>query len=471
VASPGITIVAGTDLPYHFLYGALPNYALVAIDQELSYKPSGYDRTDSYLKGEWDGRVQLFKQSKSGKSWYFPSGLLSKATGVLDVFGVPYTVQTVPDQEYDPQGFEWVSPLSLRNYQEVAVNVIYKAKGGVISLPTGGGKTLVALRLIQMFDRPTIILVHTKELLYQWKDEIKKHIGVDAGLVGDGNREWKVVTVAMLQTLGAMIRKGDLQRLEYGMLLIDETHRISADVAYNIAMRCTARIRVGVSATPRRTDNRDLKIFAATGPLACNLTPCDLIKAGYLARPKLTMISVGGSPMYFSQDWQKEYVAHIVTNDERNQRIVDETVRLVREEKQTYIHVERVAHMELLYNLIVKEVAPAKVARIWGKTKTGDRQKMLKRFESGSLNVLIGTILKEGVNLPAMDAVVLAGGLSSPVALVQKVGRALRRNERFDYAEIIDFVDNCGRFCKKHSELRYQAFMEYYGDCIEVRKA
>lgn len=236
-------------------------------------------------------------------------------------------------------------------------------------------------------------------------------------------------------------------------------------------MRCTARIRVGVSATPRRTDNKDLKIFAATGPMACNLTPCDLIKAGYLARPKLTLISVGGSPMYFSQDWQKEYVAHIVTNDERNQRIVDEVVRLVREGKQTYIHVERVAHMDLLYNLIVKEVAPAKVARIWGKVKTADRQKMLKRFESGSLNVLIGTILKEGVNLPAMDAIVLAGGLSSPVALVQKVGRALRRNERFDYAEIIDFVDNCGRFCKKHSELRYQAFMEYYGDCIEVRKA
>lgn len=172
--------------------------------------------------------------------------------------------------------------------------------------------------------------------------------------------------------------------------------------------------------------------------------------------------------MYFSQDWQKEYVSHIVTNDERNRRIVDEVVRLVREGKQTYIHVERIEHMELLYNLIVKEVAPTKVARIWGKVKTADRQKLLKRFEAGTLNVLIGTILKEGVNLPAMDAVVLAGGLSSPVALVQKVGRALRRNERFDYAEVIDFIDNCGRFCRKHSELRYQAFMEYYGDCIEI---
>lgn len=599
MASPGITIVAGTDLPYHFLYGALPNYALVAIDQELSYKPVGYDRTDAYLRGDWDGRVQLFKQSRSGSSWYFASGLLSRVTNVLDIFGVPYTVQEATPKEFDPHGFEWVSPLTLRSYQQTAVDKAYAARGGVISLPTGAGKTVVGLKLVSMFDVPTLILCHTRELLYQWRDEIKLHLGVDAGLVGDGQADFRAITVATLQTIGGMIRSGDIQRLEFGMLLLDEClpystpvitdvgelpigeivenrlpvkvlthtgqfkrilgyqkiplvkrlvrvtheygdlvctedhkiltqrgwieagkltnedvlyyvgegdvrvrgvrkgvcdaglyvyditvegdhsfvadgvvvhncHRVGAEVAYNIAMRCTARIRYGLSATPTRTDNAELKIFAATGPLIANLTPCDLIKAGYLAKPKLTLVSVGGSPGFFSQSWQKEYVAHIVTNDERNDKIVDEVVRLVREGKQTYIHVERVAHMDILYHRLVKEFDPQKVARIWGKTKTDDRQKMLKRFESGSLNVLIGTILKEGVNLPAMDAIVLAGGLSSPVALVQKVGRALRRNERFDYAEIIDFVDNCGRFCKKHSELRYQAFMEYYGDCIEI---
>lgn len=863
--------MAGTDLPYHFLYGALPNYVLVAIDQELSYKPVGYDRTDAYLRGDWDGRVQLFKQSRSGSSWYFASGLLSRVTNVLDIFGVPYTVQEATPKEFDPHGFEWVSPLTLRSYQQTAVDKAYAARGGVISLPTGAGKTVVGLKLVSMFDVPTLILVHTRELLYQWRDEIKLHLGVDAGLVGDGQADFRAITVATLQTIGGMIRSGDIQRLEFGMLLLDEClpystpvitdvgelpigeivekrlpvkvlthtgqfkrilgyqkiplvkrlvrvtheygdlvctedhkiltrdgwicagklcagsevycvsesgqiclqnlwkgvrvddvtrgscingpldqesrwhspclegnvgcpdsggarcdwkevaretqrmaiwcrpeggsasvdpgqsdggyehrvcepekfipssgcepfycasrvrsveilnveksginspendgewwmgvacgqicnnvaavlhadsrsgeegsrnavfggvaeggnepggsrglvsgrrflvktselqipegvwaqhsdfprgfdprgdgygkgvvgagvgdpssfgalrvsqagsfltqagicdsdpqyrgcgrisgdcasdcpesgnglqgdaglyvyditvegdhsfvadgvvvhncHRVGAEVAYNIAMRCTARIRCGLSATPTRTDNAELKIFAATGPLIANLTPCDLIKAGYLAKPKLTLVSVGGSPGFFSQSWQKEYVAHIVTNDERNDKIVDEVVRLVREGKQTYIHVERVAHMDILYHRLVKEFDPQKVARIWGKTKTDDRQKMLKRFESGSLNVLIGTILKEGVNLPAMDAIVLAGGLSSPVALVQKVGRALRRNERFDYAEIIDFVDNCGRFCKKHSELRYQAFMEYYGDCIEIVRA
>ncbi|MDD4445769.1 MAG: hypothetical protein PHC36_08165, partial [Eubacteriales bacterium] len=162
MASPRITIVAGTDLPYHFLYGTLPNYALVAIDQELSYKPSGYDRTDSYLKGEWDGSVRLFRQSKSGRSWYFPSGLLSKVTGVLDIFGVTYTVQKTPDQDYDPQGFEWVSPLSLRNYQEEIVKKAYAAEGGVIALPTGGGKTLIGLKLISLFDMPSLIACHTR---------------------------------------------------------------------------------------------------------------------------------------------------------------------------------------------------------------------------------------------------------------------------------------------------------------------
>ncbi|MFA6926770.1 MAG: DEAD/DEAH box helicase [Bacteroidales bacterium] len=463
-----ITIRAGDDLPYHFLYGTLPIYALVAIDRELSYRPAGYDRTDSYIKGDWDGRIQLFKQSRSGASWYFPSGLLSRVTNVLDIFGTPYAVVAPEPWEADPQGFEWVSPYTLRHYQQEIVDVAYAAGGGVVALPTGSGKTLVGLKLIQMFDMPTLVTVHTKELLYQWQTEIKKHLGVDCGVVGDGTKEWGVITVAMLQTLGVMFRQNEVSRLEFGMYLADEVHRTGADMTYNIAMRCTARTRFGLSATPKRTDNAELKIFAATGPIVSTLTPCDLIKAGYLARPKLTLISVGGAQGFFSQDWQKEYVAHIVTNDERNEKIVDEVVRLVREGKQVYIHVERIAHLDLLYNMIVKEIGADKVAKIWGKVSTDDRQRLLQRFRNCRLNVLIGTILKEGVDLPAMDAVILAGGLSSEVALVQKVGRVLRLNERFDYAEVIDFIDNGGRFCRKHSELRYQAFMDYYGDCIEI---
>ena len=222
MASPQITIVAGSDLPYHFLYGRIPPYALVAIDQELSYKPVGYDRTDAYLRGDWDGRVQLFKQSRSGSSWYFASGLLSRVTNVLDIFGVPYTVQEATPKEFDPHGFEWVSPLTLRSYQQTAVDKAYAARGGVISLPTGAGKTVVGLKLVSMFDVPTLILVHTKELLYQWKDEIKLHLGVDAGLVGDGQADFRAITVATLQTIGGMIRSGDIQRLEFGMLLLDE---------------------------------------------------------------------------------------------------------------------------------------------------------------------------------------------------------------------------------------------------------
>ncbi len=466
-----VTIVAGDDLPYHFLHGSLPIYALVAIDRELSYRPSGYDRTDSYIRGDWDGRVQLFRQSRSGKSWYFPSGLLEWVANALRIFGISYTISPPKPWESDPQGFEWTSPYTLRPYQQEVVDIAYEKGGGVIALPTGAGKTLVGLRLVQMFDMPTLVTVHTKELLYQWQSEIKKHLGVDCGIVGDGKKDWNIITVAMLQTLGVMFRTKEISRLEFGMYLADEVHRTGADMTYNIAMRCTARTRYGLSATPKRTDNAELKIFAATGPITSSLTPCDLIEAGYLARPKLTLMSVGGSPGFFSQDWHKEYVAHIVTNDERNEKIVDEVVRLVREGKQTYIHVERIAHLDILYNMVVDAIGVERVAKIWGKVSTEDRQSILQRFKSCKVNVLIGTILKEGVDLPSMDAVILAGGLASEIALVQKVGRILRLNERFDYAEVIDFIDNGGRFCRKHSELRYQAFMAYYGDCIEIEMA
>jgi superfamily II DNA or RNA helicase len=461
-------IVEGDDLPYYFLSGNVPGHALAAIDANLSYKPANYERTQAYQRGEWDGRVRLFRKTRSGASWYFPAGLLGKVTEALDAFGVEYEIQRQPEKRFDPIGIEWVSDIKLRNYQEEVVKTAYAARGGVISLPTGAGKTIIALKLMQMYNVPTLILVHTKELLLQWKQEIKTHLGIDAGIVGDGEKDWRLVTVAMLQTVGGMLKRGEVKRLEFGMMVLDETHRVAADMAYSIAMACTARIRYGMSATPRRTDNKDLKIFAATGPITSNLTPCDLIRAGYLAKLKLTIVSVGAPASYFSTEWNKEYVTYIVANEDRNEKIVSETERLVSEGKQVYIHVERLDHLKLLYNALVPVIGADKVARVYGRIKTSDRQASIRRFEKGDIKVLIGTILKEGVNLPAMDAVVLAGGLSSPVALVQKVGRALRRNDRFDYAEIIDFSDNFGRFCKKHAEMRYQAFMEYYGKCIEI---
>lgn len=245
-----VVIVEGNDLPYHFFYGQVPEHVLTAIDQELSFYPANYERTTAFQKDEWDGRIQLFQQTRSGKSWYYPAGLKKRVAKVLKIFGIKYAVKRAEKREYLPIEVEWKSDFVLRDYQNEAVAAILEANGGIVSLPTGAGKTIIALKIIQAMDIPVLILVHTKELLAQWKKEIKTHFGIDCGIVGDGMRKWEPITVAMTQTLASMVRKGDIKTLEYGLLVCDECHRAPADSTYSVAMRCTARARAGLSVSP-----------------------------------------------------------------------------------------------------------------------------------------------------------------------------------------------------------------------------
>ena len=600
-----VVIVEGNDLPYHFFYGQVPEHVLTAIDQELSFYPANYERTTAFQKDEWDGRIQLFQQTRSGKSWYYPAGLKKRVAKVLKIFGIKYAVKRAEKREYLPIEVEWKSDFVLRDYQNEAVAAILEANGGIVSLPTGAGKTIIALKIIQAMDIPVLILVHTKELLVQWKKEIKTHFGIDCGIVGDGMRKWEPITVAMTQTLASMVRKGDIKTLEYGLLVVDEClpyetpvitdagvlpigeivekrldvkvmthtgkfkrilgyqkiplvkplvrvmhewgelictedhkimtprgwkearhldpdfddvyylaetnlrpasrsivrsvkevtdsrmnfvyditvdedhsfiadgvvvsncHRCPADSTYSVAMRCTARARTGLSATPRRVDNKDLKIFAAVGEVTSNITPCDLVRRGYLAKPMLHLHHVPPDSQFFSYGWPKEYDVGIVANDDRNDMIVEDARHYAANGLQIYIHVERIDHLKILYYRLRKGFEPGQVAYLCGKQPSDDRQEIIRRFKAGEIRVVVGTLLKEGADVPAISCLINASGLKSDVALVQKVGRALRTADGKDSAIIVDFIDS-GKFLRKHSEERYQTYMTTYGDCIDI---
>lgn len=467
---PDVVIAEGSDLPYHFLYADLPDHVLTALDRELSFYPANYERTDAYQSKEWDGRVQLFQMTKSGKAWYYPAGLKSRVARVLKIFGLNYVVKPAAKREYLPVDVDWVSDVVLRDYQQDAVDAILKANGGIVSLPTGAGKTLIALKIIEMMNVTTLILVHTKELLVQWEKEIEKHLGVECGVLGDGRRRWEPITVAMTQTLASMIKKREIDTLEFGMLCVDECHRAPADTTYSVSMRCTARARMGLSATPRRTDNKDLKIFAAVGEITSNITPCDLVRRGYLAKPMLHLHHVpAGDSQFFSLGWPKEYDVGIVGNDDRNDMIVEDAAYYASNGIQTYVHVERIDHLKILYYALVPEFGPGQVAYLCGKQPSDERQKIIKRFKEGKVLVLVGTLLKEGADIPAIGCLINASGMKSNVALVQKVGRALRTADGKEMAFVVDFIDS-GRFLRKHSEERYQTYMDTYGDCISVKE-
>lgn len=441
-----ITLKRSRNLPYYFIQGDLPNGVVKTLDDELSYYQQGYEHSERYRRGEWDGKVHLLKKTRQG-NYYFPCGLLSRVKAVLKAFNLEYKVVDSRKYDYSHLGLGWNGP-NLRPYQQEALMKALESTSGVISLPTGAGKTLIGLRLMYSLDCSTLITVHTKELFYQWHKNIENILGYTPGMVGDGFKKFKPITIAMMQTAVKM----DIP--SFNMLLIDECHHAPCDTLFRIAMKCNAMYRYGLSATPKREDGADLKIWASTGEICANITPEQLIDQGYLAKPKFIILDPPAKrlPRY---SWQKAYDEGVVKHEERNQMIVDIVNRLVNKGLQVYVHVVRIKHGKLLAERIGCPF-------LSGRDSTERRQQVLEDFESGRLKVLVSTLLGEGVDIPAIDAIVMAHGQKTSVGTIQKIGRALRVRPDKQEAFVIDFSDK-GKYLAQHFEARMRAMRQYYG--------
>lgn len=430
--------------PYFFIEGVLPSNVFSALEDELSYFIEGAEYSDRYKRGEWDGRECLLRISKNGFP-YFPAGLIERVKRVLDGFGIDYDV-IEPEFKTRNLNLKWLGP-ELREYQREAVLTALQKGCGVISLPTGAGKTMIGLKLIHALDCPTLVVVHTKELLYQWVDEIKRVLDYRAGIVGDGHKEFKPITVGMVQTLAKL----DIPRFD--MLILDEAHHVPANTFFRVAMKLSTPYRFGLSATPKREDGADLKIFAGVGEICANITAEKLIDLGYLAKPKFIFYDLPA--IRLPANWHRAYRDGIVLNEYRNNLIAGIVNDLVLDGYRVYVHVERINHGEILASLI-------DCPFVSGKDSSDKRQSVLDAFKSGRLRAMVSTLLGEGVDIPQMDAIILAQGLKTSIGTIQKIGRALRVRDDKKEAIIVDFIDK-GRYLSKHFEERYKTMREYYG--------
>jgi len=441
--------------PYFFVEGDLDFRVLKALNRELSYFVQNSQRTRAFREGRWDGRECLLFKSKKGV-YFFPSGMLPSVERVFRDFAVDYLVQDIKlehvRKNYAPLNLKWTG-LPLRDYQQKAVVDIMNNEGGIICLPTGSGKTLIMLKLAHELNLPFIVIVHTKELLYQWEKTIKDYFnGYTPGLVGDGNKHFDdKITIAMLQTVHAMISKGDTDKLDYPVLFADECHRLPADTAYAVAMAINSPFRVGASATPYRIDGADKKIFAAVGEIKTRITANELIERGILARPRFIFLTPPATFISRGTKWHDAYLQGIVLNEGRNDLIVKMAKELAAEGLTTYLHVERIDHGEMLHGRLPGSVF------LSGSDNSTRRQLVLKEFEAGKIKILVSTLLREGVSINSMNCFIAAGGMKSPVGVIQRIGRSLRIAPGKTEAVIVDFRDT-GTYLRDHWASRYDCY-------------
>ena len=238
-----------------------------------------------------------------------------------------------------------------KRQQQKALKKALKRNMGVLALPVGSGKTIIGLRLIYELNLSTLIIVHTKELLYQWADNIREVLGIEPGLVGDNNWDEKPVTVAMIQTL--LSRGVDKLQKPYAVLLFDECHRTSAaEKFYELGISLTQKLRFGLSATPwRRIRGEELKIEGVVGPIIYEIKAEDLIKEKFLAKPRFVIIEYESSMPPLAERYKELYEEIIMENKERNKAIVRIAYKLAKQGHRVLIDVKRIQ----VYNKKLKE--------------------------------------------------------------------------------------------------------------------
>jgi len=464
--------------------GGIP---LADIDQVTSYFVPGYKFSPKYKAKKWDGKRRLFDRRKGT----FPAGLWSTVRRVLEERKIPFEVV-----EEGAEGTDEASPMPpfhgeptpLRPYQEKVVDDAIAARRGIIQIATGGGKTLIAAHLIRRIARPTFFFVHTLDLLYQTQEVLHRELGQEVGILGDGQARPGPVTVATIQTAARAFEAGprrasgsakasdeEVARAERptrldestrqhvreaieqaGLVIFDECHHVPADTFYKIAMRTrSAAWRYGLSATPWRDDACDLLLEAALGEKISAINCSDLIEGGYLVAPRLRMTRCRiPRGIFRARRYPEIYQQAIVENQERNRMIAARATQWAAEGRSVLVLVAQVAHGRLLHNLLPE----ANFA--YGALDSEVRWRCLKELEQKLRPVLIATTLAdEGLDVPTLDAVILAGGGKSQSRAYQRIGRALRPAPGKTEALVMDFVDNVP-YLRDHSEARLALYRQ-----------
>ncbi len=403
--------------------------------------------------GKWEKPESLYDPYEKT----FPVGLLPRVKKFLNGRGYRVRVKDERKIRGVKLNSTWNESYKLRRYQQRAVRKALKEKMGVLALPVGSGKTVVGLRIIHELDLSALIVVHTKELLYQWAEKVEELLGVKAGIVGDNKWNEENVTVAMIQTL--LSRGVEELKNDYAIVMFDECHRTSAaEKFYQLGISLPQVYRFGLSATPwRRVRGEEIKIEAVVGPIIYEVKAEDLIREGFLAKPRFEVITYESSMPSFSERYKELYEDVIMNNDERNRAIVAKAKELVRKGHRVLIDVKRIEHGKILKEMLEKEGIKAEFLS----SKSQNRWEVLEAFKNGEIPVLISTLLKEGVDIPEISAIILAGGGKSDIMTIQTIGRALRPKKGMR-AVIVDVADD-DPLLYTHFIERQKALKQYYG--------
>jgi superfamily II DNA or RNA helicase len=338
----------------------------------------------------------------------------------------------------------------LRPEQRVAAEAMLAHETGVLAATTGFGKTVIAAWLIAQRRVNTLVLVHRRQLLDQWIERLSAFLDLPSksiGRIGGGRRRpTGFLDVAVIQSL---VRKGvvDDGVAEYGHLVVDECHHLSAHSFEQVARQAKARFVAGLSATVARKDGHHPIIFMQCGPVRHRVNA----KAQAASRPFEHVVLVQPTAFEPSRtadsDKRVEFQTlyqELVDDEPRNGRICDDVIESVRNGRSPLVLTERNDHLDRLEQGLAAGVRHLVVLRAGtGKKQrqaVADRLAAIPRDESRAI-LATGKYVGEGFDDPRLDTLFLTLPVSWRGTIAQYAGRLHRLYDGKREVRVYDYAD------------------------------
>lgn len=355
----------------------------------------------------------------------------------------------------------------LRDEQEDAFQALLQYDIGVLSATTAFGKTVVGAKLIAGKKVNTLVLVHTRQLLEQWKERLEQFLTINEippvvpdtakkrgrkkswnaiGQIGGGKNNLSgIIDIAVMQSLTKDGEVKDFVR-NYGMVIVDECHHVPAFSFEQILKNVAGKYVYGLTATPVRQDGHHPIIFMHCGPVRYKVDARQQAEKRPFDHYVIPRFTPFRKPMSQDEnDWTIGAIySAISTSQIRNKIIIDDVIKSVEEGRNPIVLTERTEHVKLISEALSQSLP--NVIALTGGMSAKERRTAFERLsnipeESNVVIVSTGRFVGEGFDEPRLDTLFLAMPVAWKGTVQQYAGRLHRLYQNKSEVQIYDYVD------------------------------
>ena len=402
-----------------------------------------------------------------------PRGCEDAVTQLLESNFIAYRFE---DRTYHGQPIHVTFNGQLRDEQQLALSKLTLKTNGTLSANTAFGKTVTAAALIASRQVNTLILVHTKALLEQWKNTLSRFLSIEfeapqtptrrgrkktfspiGTLDSSGNHLSNIIDIVVIQSC---INNDDIKDFirNYGMVIVDECHHVSAVQFERVLRFANAQYVYGLTATPIRKDGHQPIIFMQCGPIryTANKSVQHLSFTREL-RPRFTAYKdISAEPLTYTQQ-----IHEIANNELRNRMIISDVCQAIQQGRTPIILTQLTAHVHVLAQMLTPHCQ--NVICLTGSDSTKQKRLTMETLSSipseQSLAIIAtGKYIGEGFDFPRLDTLFLTLPIAWKGLVAQYTGRLHREYDGKDDVIVYDYIDIHVPLCEKMYRRRLKGY-------------